>query len=298
MIQVPGGWTTHFGANLVTTYPPDLGVRIRYYERLLPQPSFASIVGRALANDSAFVVHQTGAMERIVTNEGEYGAHVTLNGLREGSLAMRFVGAVFLDEFATALDAIALIPDHFAAVEQIAIDLLRFDEHHLTARPRRFFYVPPIGWHGLPSGMTANWYPQDFPKNLSNIVVPPASPITGDGSRDVEAAITQCELGLSIESQARDELVSVGGHRGTCVRLHGMRQGNPHRIYRELAVFVVGTHLYRMRLETTNAENVLDLRAQFRAVATSFRPLPTADERRMGRAFATGSSALFEHWIS
>lgn len=287
----------HYGANIATAYPPDLGARIRHYERLTPQPSFAAIVNRLLGNDPLFQPQFFGDMTRIVTTEGEYGAWVSIDGTREHSRAMKFVGALFLDEFATALDGIALIPQHFAEVQTAFVQLLRTAEHAFTERPRRFFYVPPPGWHGLPSGMIANWYPLDFPNNLTNIVVPPAMRVESSGARELEYAIAQCEAGMTIEASTRDDIVSSGGISGTCLRLLGTQAGRNERLHRELAVFITGGHLYRFRLETGNAARLLELRDLFLSVARSFRPLPTQDERRTGTPFATPSSA-FEHWAS
>lgn len=288
---------THFGANIVTAYPPDLGARFRYFERVLPQPSLSGVVGRALTNDPLFRPTAFGEMTRFVTTEGEYGAWVAIDGTREDSRTLLLVGAVFLDDFATVLVGVALVPEYFNEVQDAFVQLLRTQQHDLTSRPRRFFYVPPPGWHGLPSGMTANWYPLDFPRNLTNIVVPPAARIDGDGSRDIEVAITQCEYGLAIETSTREEIVSVGGVRGTLQRVLGTRAGRPEPIHRELAAFATGGHLYRMRLETTNAGSALELEDLFRTVARSFRPLPTTEERRTGVPFATPSTA-FEHWAS
>lgn len=296
MLQLPSEWITHFGANLVTTYPPDLGARFRYYERVVPQPSFSAIVGRALQNDPLFRAQSFGEMARIVTREGEYGAFVSIDGEREGSRAMKFVGAVFLDEFATALDGIALVPQHFSTVEDRFVELLLSDEQGLTRRQRRFFYVPPPTWHGLPSGPTANWYPLDFPNNLTNIVVPPALAVDGDGARELEQAIAQCALGLAIEGTKRGELIA-NDVRGTHVYMHGLRAGRKESIHRELAAFVLNGVLYRMRLETTNVAKLDHLREVFRAVATSFRPLPSPEERRIGRPFVTTSN-IFDHWVS
>jgi hypothetical protein len=297
VLQFPSAWIAHYGANILTAYPPDIGARFRFHERVTPQPSLAAIASRTLDSDSLFLVQSFGDMTRIVTHEGEYGAWVGLGGTREGSRARMLVGAVFLDEFATVLVGLALIPEYFDEVQNHFVEMLRTQQHDYTHRPRRFFYQPPPGWHGLPSGTTANWYPLDFPKNLTNIVVPPASRVEGDGTREIETAIAHCEVGLSIDATTRAEIVSVGGVRGTLARVLGKRAGRAEPIHRELAAFVTGGHLYRMRLETTNATRALEIQDIFRAVARSFRPLPTLEERRTGQPFAAPSSA-FEHWVS
>lgn len=297
MLQFPSEWVQQFGVNLVTAFPPDLGARFRYHERLRPQPSFSAIVQRFLASDPEFRPHAVGEMIRIVTGESEYGAWVAIDGRREGSRAMRYIGAVFMDEFATALDVIAIIPKHFAQVEQLSLQMLRSETLQMTRRPRPFFYVPPVGWQAIPSGTTANWYPPDFPNNLSNIVVPPASLVDGETERAIESAFAQLGAGLTVESEHRDEFRSSTDVAGKYLRLHGGRAGRAEPIYRELVMYVVAPYAYRIRLETTNAAQLLELREVFRGVAGSFRPLPAPEESRIGRAFAAPSN-LFDHWAS
>lgn len=297
MVAFPSEWIQHFGVHLATAYPPDLGARFRYYERLRPQLGFTAIVHQILTGDPDFKVHHIGEMTRIVTGEGEYGAWVRIDGQREGTHAVHFVGAVFMDDFATVLDCIAILPRSFAAVELLSMELLRSEALHMPRRPRRFFYVPPVGWQAISSGLTANWYPLDFPANLSTIVVPPASFLDGEPQRAIESALAQADAGLTVESVARDEITTASGVKGACVRVQGHRAGNPEPIYRELAMFVVAPYTYRMRLETSNAGRLLELREVFRGVAGSLRPLPTAEEARLGRAFAARSD-LFEHWAT
>lgn len=297
MVRFPDEWIQHVGANLATAYPPELGARFRCYRRVQPQPSFATIVDQTLSGDPAFEVHEVGAMNRIVTREGEYGAWVRIDGQRDGARAVHFVGAVFMDDFATVLDCIAVISSTFAAVETLSIELLRSAALHMSERPRRFFYVPPVGWQSIPSGLTANWYPLDFPANLSTIVVPPALVVDITPQQALEAALATTGAGLTVSSVASEELTSASGIQGVCVRVHGHRAGNPQPIDRELAMFIVGRHAYRMRLETSNAPLLLDLREVFLAVVGSFQPLPPAEEARIGRAFAD-RSVLFDHWAT
>lgn len=293
-LRFAAGWVQHFGANLVSAFPPELGARFRYYERFRPQPSFATIVDRVLASDPDFRAHEVGAMVRVVTAEGEYGSWVPITGTRDGHAAMRYVGAVFMGEFATALDVVALIPEHFATVEALALELVRAQRFEMTQRPRQFFYVPPPGWHGLPSGLIANWYPLDFPANLTNIVVPPANVVEGDA---VEVMIAELDAGLTVEDSGRSEFAAASGATGTYAQVRGKRAGRAESIYRELAVFVVDRRVYRMRFETANAARLVELREVFRAVAGSFRPLPARDELQSGRAFSARLD-LFDHWAS
>src|SRR5882672_2063379 len=175
MFQFPDAWTRSYGANLTTAYPG--GGRFRAHERFLPQPRFATIVEHILADDGMFLVHEFGETLRLVTVEGEYAARVRIDGIRDGRAARRFVGAVFLGEYAAALDCIAIEPSRFAELERWFLELLHGARFSMGRRPRQFQYVPPPGWHALPSGLTASWYPLDYPRNATRIVIPPTYPI-------------------------------------------------------------------------------------------------------------------------
>jgi len=296
VLRFPSDWVQHFGVNLATALPPHLGARFRFYERIRPQPRFSLIVERLLASDPELVVHEVGHSERVVTAEGEYAAWVAIDGLREGCPVRRMIGAVFMHEFAAALDCIAIVPAHFGRVEHLSRELLRSTSFQMTDRPRVFFYQPPVGWQAIASGAAASWYPPDFPNDRSNLVVPPATTTTTSVDHARELSLAELRAGLDVQADAHDEITSLEGHRGITVRVHGHRAGLTETVHRELAAFVLGTRLYRFRLETTNNARLDELRAVLRAVATSFRPLPDVDEQRRGIAFDHTAGVAFDHW--
>ena len=295
MIRFPGDWVQHFGVNIATALPPQLGARFRFYERIRPQPSFSAIVQQLVTSDPYFVIHELRDVERIVTTEGEYGASVVIEGLREGRPARRFISAVFMHEFASALDCVAVLPQHFSRVKQFASELARSVSFQMTARPRVYLYQPPVGWQAIASGTTASWYPPDFPNNLTNLVVLPAVEHATGLEHAAEMALVELRGGLDVGADARYEIASLAGHKGIGLHVHGHRAGRQETLHRELAVFVVGTRVYRFRLESANTDKLEELRAVFRATAASFQPLPDADEQRRGTAFER-SSAAFDHW--
>ena len=94
-MQFPAGWSLRYGANLVTAELPDLTARVRYRERLQPQPAFSAVVAQTLAEDPEFRVHELGDMTRVVTAEGEYGAAIAISS--------------------RAATATSWLPDHFAS---------------------------------------------------------------------------------------------------------------------------------------------------------------------------------------
>ena len=65
-LRFPSDWVQHFGMDVATAYPPALGARFRYYERLRPQRSFSRIVDDLLATDPEFRVHRVGEIFRQV----------------------------------------------------------------------------------------------------------------------------------------------------------------------------------------------------------------------------------------
>jgi hypothetical protein len=296
VLRVPAEWETRYGANLVILRHPTLSARISYQERLHPQPSFSSIIERVLDADPEFRAQQFGTPQRVVTLEGEYGAWISIRGQRRDARAMRCVGEVLMGEFATVLDALALVPEHFATVEAVSRELLLTQTFDMGRRPRQFFYEPPVGWHGLPAGMTANWYPLDFPRNRSIIVVPPAHHRDGDAASELERTAESLGVGLVIDELVRAPLHSRSGYDGTNVQLRGHVEGRAAPIHRELAGFVVGARVYYARLETTMTAQLEPLRAILRDLATSFHPLPSHYETQSGSVFVKPLD-LFDHWV-
>ncbi|MFN0250701.1 MAG: hypothetical protein ACKV2T_27725 [Kofleriaceae bacterium] len=203
-----------------------------------------------LESDPPFRAHQLGALERVVISEGEYGAWIRIDGVRDGARSARFIGAVFAEDFAAMLECVAMRLRHFDELAVRSRALLREVRLQLRERPRRFYYAAPVGWQALLSGVTANWYPPDFPNNLTTIAGLPAERVTS-----TSRALHDESERLVIESSSRDELTNASPttQSGTLLPLHGKRIGRAEPIFRELAVFFVDDVAYRMRLETTAA---------------------------------------------
>jgi hypothetical protein len=294
MLAFPAEWAQETGPQVVTAIPPNLGARFRYTERVRPCPRFGQIVDRVLERDPWFRVTDIGPMRRIVTLEGEYGAWVRIDGLRKGAPATRFVGAVLTEDFASVLECVALDPVHAMALQVESLTLLRGVTLGLGRRPRHFFYVPPPGWQGLPSGPATSWYPPGFPADLTTIVVPAAIPITGTAEQAVEDVVGGLAAGLSEQTRTQTE---VSGHAtGTWVRVCGVREGGAS-LTREAAVFVVDGVRYTARLETARTDQLTELHETFMELVRSIHPLPSASELQLGEAFARSSDA-FDHWAT
>jgi hypothetical protein len=189
MISAPASWARHFGANLVSLYPPDGGGRIRYYERVAPLRPLSGLIRYALERDPGFRSRSIARPREFVSCEGEYGAWAQIDGVRDGKTVTRFVGAVFADDCAAVLDALALDRSRTALIEHTAQDLLVNARLGRGVCERRFRYSAPIDWQAIPSGLVANWYPPDFPNNNTNIVVLPAEPNARSADEEIEAMI-------------------------------------------------------------------------------------------------------------
>ena len=227
VLRLPVGADARHGANLVVVRRTDLSATVRYHERLQPQPTFSSIIGLVLDADRGFLSQHFGPSSRVTTREGEYGVWIAVHGRYRGGPASRWIGAVMVGEFATALEVLGLAPEHFATVEALGRDLMHTQTFDMGQRPRQFFYKPPLGWHGLLSGMTANWYSLEFPRDRSIIVVPPARHIEGDPGEELEATVASLEAGLSVDDVVRERVrARCGAVRG---RWHARRGPGPTR---------------------------------------------------------------------
>ena len=280
MLRVPSGWKQHLGEHLSTLYPPEGGGRIRCHERLRPLMSMSTVVARLLATDIPFAVERIAPAQRLVTDEGEYAGWTRVEGMCEGVPARRFIGAVFADEFVTAIDCLALVSARFAELEAQSHQLLEAVALGLGQRARRFLYQPPPGWQPLPSGLVTTWMPPGFPADVAKIVVHPAKP-TATAASPASVAQALEASGAFIEEQTPFQ--AEAGLAGTYFRTSGPRR------HRDLVVLDAAPYRYELHLEATG-ERVATHRATFAALARSAQPLPSAGRRGVDAAI---SSALW-----
>lgn len=302
MIVFPSDWGQRFGANVTAAYPPGLpGVRFRYHEQIAPRPRFSVLVRDSLARSPELRVHQVGDVTHTVTREGELGARVVVAGLIAGRPCRQIIAATFVDDMASVLEALATREETFAQVEAWATDLARAQVFGLAVRPRRFFYTPPPGWQALPSGLVATWYPPDFPANRTIIVVPPALPIGDRPPLAIEEAIAQLGGGLEVDAMNRAPITWHRGLAGISAEVSGRRasvDSDPAMwLHREGAYLWGDGWAYRMHFETTSSAGLPDVREVFTNLVRSVHPMPSAESRRIGTAFAARSTQ-FDHWAT
>jgi hypothetical protein len=299
VITSPPGWTQHFGAHLVTLYPPEGGGRIRFYERIRPVLSFSALLERVLADDPEFRVSAVHEPREIITSEGEYGAWVRITGSRESGAATHFIGAVFTDEFAAALDTLVVVRGRSALLERTARELLVESSFALGVRRRRFVYRPPPGWQAIPSGLVANWYPPDFPDNNANIVVAAAEPSSADPAEHFSGLLAaERSRGTAIEAAIeRSDIRSSGGLVGSHWQLILRRPGTAGRLHRDIVAYQAPPYLYTLGLESLTEARLTENRELFGATARSAMPIPPAQPRSIGPALPTSAAGAFSHWI-
>jgi hypothetical protein len=280
MIVPPAGWRQSFGANLLVLRPPDGGGRIRYYERLRPPRRLDAVLAYCLERDREYRLERVERPRRLITSEGEYAACLAAT-LRQadGAAARRWVGAVFSDEFVAVVDALAIRPASFDLFERTSAELLEGVSLGLGVRRRRFLYAPPPGWQALPSGLVANWYPPDFPGNLTNIVVYPANPVDTAPQAIFEQVLEgEQQAGLRLEGPVSSQpFAASGGLGGLYFELAAQRGGRSFR--RHMVVLAGGPYRYSMRLECFVPGRMEEQRSLFRALALSVERLPLAGER-------------------
>lgn len=296
MIDAPPGWSQYFGANLVTLLPPTGGGRVRYYERL-PVRGLSDTVDDILARDPAYRVEAVLKSLRVVTEEGEHGVLVPVRGTRGGGPALRFLGIVITDEFMAALDTLVLLRTQLAYLERTSRELLLSIALGLGVRRRRFFYTPPPGWHALPGGLAATFYPADFPGNMTNLAVLPATPGKEPPHAVLRSYLARESLhGFTIEGGVEEEgVVSAAGLEGVRFRFAGK---SPRHAWlaRDVVIFAGGGYSYFLRLETTATDRLDEHRAVLEEVARTAEPVPVPGRRVGGFADDRAVSTLTTIW--
>jgi hypothetical protein len=279
VIAAPPDWTCHHGVQLLTLIPPDGGGRIRYWERL-PLRGARALLEDLLARDAAYQVDLVGAPLRLATEEGEHAMWVPIRGSYEGATAARFVGIVFADEFAAALDTLVLVRDRRAFFERWSRELLLGVRFGLGDRLRRFFYAPPPGWQGLPSGLVATWYPPGYPADRTNLCVLPAEPGSDAPRARLDAYLArEAAAGFNLESAVDEERIATpSGLEGYRWSLRGRVRGSA-KAWRDVIVCSCPRYAYTVRLETLGPERLLEHRATVRALLASAEPVPISGKR-------------------
>lgn len=281
----------------MSLYPPKGGGRIRYYEHLAPMP-FSAVIRHVLDLDPDFRAQAIVEPREIITSEGEYGAWTRIDGSRESSSAVRYVGAVFVDTFVAAIDALVVVRERRALIEHTAQDLLVSCRFHRSVCGRRYRYRAPRDWWSVPSGLVANWYPPDFPHNSTNIVVFPAVPNGPTGAESLERVLEGDEAaGTAVVGEIREEpATTASGLSGSHWSMVTRPANRDHNVYRDLFSFEKPPFTYSARMESLVADRIDEHRAIALALARSIEPIPRPTRRFISPINPASTVNAFGHW--
>lgn len=285
MIALPPGWTRRHHAGATLMFPPEGVARggLRYVEHLAPLAPVSELLA-AYLDDPGFVVDRTSPVERLLTDEGEHAAVVTVGGTVAGRPAQRDVGFVLLDHHYARLGSIALDPADFAARTALVRSLIGRDVQLAGDRPRRFEYGAPPGWQARARGLHADWYPLDYPRRAAVLHVLPAQPRDRVGSAAELLAALDHGAWWAVEQAPARALTTPHGLAGLAHAAIGAVAGQPET-RRFASALEDHRYVYAAQLECAldddDAAQVLD------ALVASIEPLRPRPPR---------SEAGLAHW--
>ncbi|MCS6912585.1 MAG: hypothetical protein RMK29_19845 [Myxococcales bacterium] len=249
MIPRIPGWTwlaRDGGVTLVHPDGPAAGC-IRYRERLRPLHRVLSII-RAQDNDPSFELVDLRQPQQIVTAEGEFGAFVRIDGLLQGRPARRAVAFIYGDDFYSHIAGLALQPERFDALEAVVRHLADQEMLGLGERRRRFLHAPPRGWQALERvALHAYYFPPDYPRNRSVLVVYPALPDRGWREPDLLSILLPIDGPAVTQVRARRAANNgrMAGELWSC-----LCSGLEGQTARDVLVLRKGRYLYPMSLDS------------------------------------------------
>ena len=275
MITPPPTWRRYGGVNVLTLVPPQGRGRVRFHDRLPPRP-FAAIVDELLGREPSFRRDLVGPVTRLVTEEGEHAAWVTLAGHDPAGSVRRWIGAVLCDEFVAAIDGLSRDPELDEIMNRATRWMLLHSSFGLGVRRRRYLYEAPEGWQGLPSGLVTTWYPPDFPRRRSMLVVYPAEPSRDDAQTTFDQLFADEEQRGFVQTGALEVSSCVAASQvgGLLFSYAGAWPSEDAPLRRRVAVLTDGRYRYVMRHEAVAGGPGAGDGALLVAAARTVEPLP------------------------
>ena len=297
MIPVPPGWSERRSGNATLLVPLEPSVQsIRIDERVTPLRAFPAIVAEVLQRSPAFVQTSKRAINRLMTDEGEFAAAVTIGGVERTRSVWHAIAVVFGDDVFTVYDGRTTEPS-FDELERVVRDLAKRHRQYFGVRRRRFYFRPPPGWHvvgGL--HLDAAMFPGDYPVHTSVMQVWPAMPLVAIGST---TPIDDLDRQDDAAGLALDPTVSLGG---TPLQTRGGLAGHEWRRVRYgFSGFKVVRHIvelrdqvyaYRFRLDCGDHDQVDRHRELFFQMIATAAPLPAPVVEVAARSPASDLSLL------
>jgi hypothetical protein len=288
------GWSWELRHDGVFTAPPEgraLG-HIRYNERVRPLRRPREVAA-GLEADARFRITGMTRPERLITDEGEYGAIMTVDGLLLEAPVQHTLAFIFLDDFYALVDGLTLQREHQGRFAQTVRNLAFNDLHGLAElRRRRFHYQPPPGWGGVPSFLHAYWFPLDYPRNRSSLTVVPAIPVPQGSKSFIDDTAEQQAAhspGFSLDTKgAPIPHVTRVGLSGSFWEVVGRVGGT--LCFRDLLILDDGRFAYTVILESPRDRRDENLRLM-RALVDTIEPIP-----KSGGKVSEGSKESMGHW--
>lgn len=277
MIARLPGWSAELCAAGLLLSPADRRQGSLFYaERVRPLRDIHAVLRDVELRFPSPRPRRIVAIEPQVTDEGEYAVIATLTD-RTGS--SRAVGVVYGDDFYALCVGLPADAAHEARFEELVRTCVARDTHALGVRRRRFVYAPPVGWQGNLTGpFHAAWYPLDFPRNLSCLLVDPATPAAGGEVLDrwMVATVTSAVAGEVLETSTC-EASALAGLSGTWLQATVQPRSGAKLVY-DYVVFQDDRYLYPLLLQSPAdaRESNLDV---LRPVVRSVMPIPRGRTR-------------------
>ncbi len=248
---VPGGFA------LVHPQGADVA-RLFYRERMAPVRRVADLARTILAGWPELAFGDIGPIERLVTDDGEHAALVTVTGRDHDVPVLCVLGFVVTDDFYSVLTATSRTQERFDEVVALVHDLVQRDDHGLGIRRRRFEYVPPPGFQPRRHSLVTEWLSPGFPADNTSIIVHPATPHRGE---PLDESVDALGSGGSRTEHDTGELSGVG------------RLVQHDGVIRWIVVLRDQLYNYPLELVTRGHETA---QSTFTAVVASIRRLPMA----------------------
>ena len=274
------GWSRRFLTDGIMLYPPAgraLG-GIRIQDRVRPLRSLRALVAETVAGFAGLLEPPAiGALDRLVTVEGEYAGAVTLATRRvaDGKAVERTLGVVVAEDHYTRVDGVIQDEAQFADFRHRVREVVRHVSLGLGwQRRRRFLYAPPPGWQAVSRTFSAEWYPLDHPRDDAAITVFHAKPLAL-GSSLLFVRMLREDLGGGLKAEPGGPAITVANEHGLHGEVHsltGSYAGGARRHFDTVAL-QDSRFVYLLRLESGD-ERIDEHRGVLEKMARSVEPLP------------------------
>ena len=297
MIPVPPGWSERRSGNATLLVPLEPNVHsIRIDERITPLRAFRTIITEVLQRSPAFGQTSSRAINRFMTDEGEFAAAMTVGGVERTRSVWHVIAAVFGDDVFTVYDGRTTGPS-FDELERTVFELAKRHRQYFGVRRRRFYFRPPPGWHvvgGL--HLDVAMFPGDYPVHTSVMQVSPAMPLVAIGAatpiddldRQDDAAGLALEPSVSLAGTPLQTRGGLAGYEWRRVR-YGF---SGFKIARHIVELRDQVYAYRFRLDCGDHDQVDRHRDLFFQMIATASPLPVPVLEAPARSPASDLSLL------